>query len=139
MIFNNNHNDKKIKKKISALVGTSFSWIERFKRKGIGSTRIKVIHTSAGLKDYFGRDQDIKYINIELRPKGILVYIKNKVNDYVWVIPFYKLSLYQSKHYSIHADGEFLKCDLSTIYPRNEKFFRKIHEKKSQLANEFPT
>ena len=125
-IFNNNHNDKEITQALNKLVGKPFSLIDRFKQKGIGSRRIVVESFSPGLFHYFDDDNDLKKVNFELRPKGIIVYIKNKINDYKWAIPYYALHIYNTQTFSIHAHGNFLKFKQNEVFPYNQNFFDQV-------------
>ena len=137
MILSNNYNDKKVKKQINDLLGNSYSFMDRLKLRGIGSKRLKVKSYSPGLNTMFGRGQGIKYTIIELRPKGIIIYIKNSLNEYVWLIPFHKLTLYKSTEYSIHGDGESMHFDLTDIFPSNQKFIDKLNKKRNSYLQQF--
>lgn len=137
MILNNNYNDKETRKTINEQVGNSYSFIERLKLRGIGSKRVRVKSYSEGLKHMFGRDHGLKYTIMELRPKGIIIYIKNSLNEYVWLIPFYKLAIYQSSEFTIHGGGEFIKLELNEIFPKNKKFIDKLNDLKTAFLKDF--
>lgn len=126
MIFLNNHNDKDIRDEINAMVGHPYSFMERLKMGGNGCSRLYVEEYSPKFSKHFGESQDRKTINIELRENGILVYINNKVNNYVWVIPYYRLNIYQTKTFSIYADGAFIKVKKDSVFPMNKKFVDKL-------------
>ena len=136
-IFNNNYTDKKITREINNLVGKPFPFLSILAKKGIGSTRMTLESFSPGLYNYFDDDHDIKKVNVELRPKGVVIYIKNKINDYKWVIPFYALHFYKTDYFSIHAHGNFLKFHCKNVFPANEKFFEKVMTEKTLVAIDF--
>ena len=136
-IFNNNHTDKKITLKINQLVGKPYSFITILAKKGIGSRRILVDSYSPGLHKYFDQDNDLKKVNFELRPEGIIVFIKNKINDYKWVIPFHALHIYSTELFSVHAHGNFLKFKSSEVFPFNKKFFDKVMAERALLMQDY--
>lgn len=125
-IFNKNYNEPSVTREIESIVGKPFSFRERIKRRGIGSTKLRVMEMSENLIPYFDKSVNLAYVSVEQRPTGMIVYIKGNVNDYCWAIPFYHLNIFQSNFYSIHAEGEFLKLDLKSVYPHNSKFFKRL-------------
>lgn len=133
MIFARNTKSKETDRKIEALIGKQYSFRERLKLKGTGSMRMKVIKTSPGLSKTQDKN-DINYTSIELRPKGMIAYFRTKINNYIWVIPYYKLSVFQSETFNIHADGEYIRLDLKTVYPKNKKFFDRMFRLKEAVA-----
>jgi len=134
MIYGNNHNDKKLKAEINELVGQPFGFLERLKLGGNGSPRIGIVDLSPALKEKFGESSERKFINIELRDKGILVYFRNHVNNYVWPIPFYHLSIFQSGTFNLHAHGLFLKLDTNAS---KDKFIGKMMDAKTAYGKKF--
>lgn len=137
MLFCNNHNDRKIREQINAIVGKPYGFWERIKLSGIGSGRLSVSSYSENLTHYFGRDLDRKFISIELRPKGILIYIKNKVNDYVWVIPYYKLVIYQTETVTFYSDNYRVHVERNSIFPKKAAFFDKIMSSKCDYYEKY--
>ncbi|MDA7803574.1 hypothetical protein N8987_03255 [Crocinitomix sp.] len=135
-IFNKNYNDPSVTKEIETIVGKPFSFRERLKRRGIGSTKLHVLEMSENLRPYFDKSVNLVYVSIEQRPTGMIVYMKGNLNDYCWAIPFYHLSIFQSDFYSIHADGAFLKLDLKSIYPHNAKFFERLQLSKANYQED---
>lgn len=135
MILLANRNTKKFIETIDNFVGDRYTLIERIKMNGIGSGQLKVIAFSENLKDCFSDNHDIKFVIIELRKNGIIIYIRNYINNYVWLVPFYQLSIFKSDYYSIHANGTFIKIDLSSIKGNNATFIKKLQEKKLEMVS----
>jgi hypothetical protein len=133
MILVANIFDKKFKETVNKAVGEKYTIFERLKLKGIGSGQLKVIEYSNNLKDCFSDNHDIKFVIIELRKNGLIVYIKNYIDDYVWLIPFHQLSIFKSNFFSLHGNGTFIKIDLKSIKGNNETFFKKVQDKKLEL------
>lgn len=100
---------------------------------GIGSGKLIVRTTSEKLDHCFGKSQDIKFVIIELRKKGIIIHIRNSINNYVWLIPFHHLSIFKSDFLSIHGAGEFIKIDLSCMQRNNIDFIDKIMRMKAEM------
>ena len=136
-IFNNNHTDKKITIKIDKIVGKPYSFLTVLAKRGIGSRRILIDSYSPGLHSYFDQDNDLRKVNFELRPEGIIVFIKNKINDYKWVIPFHALHIYNTELFSIHAHGNFLKFKSSEVFPYNKKFFDKVMAERALVMQDY--
>ena len=115
---------------INELVGKPFSIVERLKRGRIGSHRM-IIESHSEHFDFIAiKNHDTIYCNIELRPNGIIIHLNKRNTRYSWVIPFYKLVLFRSKTFSIHADGTFLKIRNDRYLGMNQKFIRLILEAK---------
>ncbi len=134
MLYAVNTVNKELNRKINLELGKAFSLLEKIKMKGAGSMRMKVIKTSPGLSKTQDKN-DINYTSIELRPKGMIAYFRTKINNYIWVIPYYKLSVFQSETFNIHAGGEFIRLDLKTVYPKNKKFFERMFKLKEEIVN----
>ena len=83
--------------------------IKSIRLGGIGSKRLIVEDLGENFKKMIQQKNDLIYSNIELRKKGIIVYIVEGQKRFTWVIPFYKLVVYKSRSFSIHSDGNFIK------------------------------
>lgn len=113
---------------IRELIGLPFSWKKRFKDCPIGSPRLDVAEFSPHFSKHFGNRVDQKFISIERREKGILVYIRNPLNNYVWAIPYYQLSLFKSDTFNLHANGLFVRVKIAGAKPSVKKFLDKMME-----------
>ena len=123
----------RITREINELVGKPFSFKMRLIMRGIGSHRMKIEKSSIEIYEKLSKFQQIKYGSVELRPKGILVHFKDNLTHWVWVIPYYKLVLYQTDYDSIPADGNFINFNKVSLRQTNDLFFKKI----LNLRNEF--
>ena len=129
MILSANKNTKEFNKTLTNLVGKKFSLLERIRMGGIGSGKLIVSEYSTNLQPCFGNQQDTKFVIAEVCEKGLIIYIKNAINDYVWLIPYYQLSLFKSTHYSIHSNGNFVKVDLKSLEQQNNmSFIKKLEQ-----------
>ena len=108
-IFNVTYPDPKIKSNIDALVGNSYSFFKRITSKGIGSRRMIIDDHSKIFEPFLLQKHYLTYSNIELRPKGIMIYIHKKLENYVWVIPYEKISIHKKEdHLLIYQNDDFL-------------------------------
>lgn len=125
-ILNVTYPDPKIKSKIDALVGKSFSFFQRITKKGIGSRRMIIDDHSNVFSPYLLQKHYLTYSNIELRPNGIIIYIHKKLENYVWVIPYEKLSISKKgAHLLIYQHDDFLL--FRSAYQFNAAFIEKIN------------
>tara|TARA_B100000508_G_C11436296_1_gene266212 strand:- start:23 stop:454 length:432 start_codon:yes stop_codon:yes gene_type:complete len=133
-----NNNSPKFREQVEELVGKPFSIWQRLRMKGNGSGRLDVAEYSSKLANCFGEHSGRKQAIIELRPKGIIVYMRNHINDYVWCIPYWRLSIFQSTLYSIHSDGHFIKIDMHKALNVSKVFFQKmLKNKATYTSNQF--
>jgi hypothetical protein len=135
MILNANKNTKKFNDTINRTVGEKYSFLESFKLGGIGSGQLRVIEWSKDLTECFGENLDIKFVIIELRKKGVIVYIKNYINNFIWIIPYRQLSIFKSDYFSLHSNGNFIKIDLNSVEKRNKAFLKKLQIIKTELSD----
>lgn len=126
MILNTTYTDKDNEATINELVGKSFSLWEKLKLKGTGSGRMIITDVSPRLERALLNGSDINYANIELRPKGILVRITRRLDNFTWIIPYYQLYTYLTNGLSIHGQGEFLHFRNDRFLKNNKDFIKKM-------------
>jgi len=126
MLVNVSYNDKEINRKIDEAVGKPFTLKERWKMDGIGSPKLYITQTSVEIHNLLILDINTNVCNIEIRPKGIIVGFRSRLDSYALVIPFYKLTLYKGDFavYSIYRDHYFIKVKSDT--KAIQKFFIKL-------------
>ena len=132
MLFNTSYNNKEYITESANMVGNAFSLLEKIKIGGIGSSRLVIAELSPKLQPKNLPKTDINYANIELRPKGIIVHFTNKLDRYSWIIPYFRLATYSNDTFSIHANGNFIKCVKNKNYQNNKKFITKMIDLKIQ-------
>ncbi len=130
MILDSTYKNKDEKQILEDLVGRSFTLLESFKMKGVGSKRMIVDNVSPNLKQYLNTISDINYANIELRAGGILIYINKGLKNFTWAIPYYQLVMYKTNGASIHAQGRFVHFKNNKTFKENKSFFRKMLDEK---------
>ncbi len=134
MLVNVSYNDKEINRKIDEAVGKPFTLKERWKMDGIGSPKLFITQTSIEIHNLLILDINTNVCNIEIRPKGIIVGFRSRLDSYALVIPFYKLTIYKGDLavYSIYKDHYFIKVKSDT--KAIQKFFIKLLNYKADNA-----
>jgi hypothetical protein len=130
MILNSTHVNKEYKQLLIDLIDKPFSFLESIRMKGIKSKRIIIKDVSPNIKSYMNLVSDTNYANIELRKKGLLIYINKGLQNLTWVIPYYQLVVYKTNGSSIHAQGKFIHFEINKTYKENKKFFDKMLDEK---------
>lgn len=126
MLLNTTYTNKDNDATIDNLVGSPYSFIKKLRMKGIGSGRMIIDKVSPKLERVLLNGPDINYANIELRPKGILVRITRRLDNFTWIIPYYQLYTYMTNGLSIHGQGEFLHFRNDRFLKNNKEFIRKM-------------
>lgn len=122
---------------ISKIVGNRFSLLEVFKKGGVGSKRMIIENASPNLQHHLNTVSDLNYSNIEMRPKGILVYINKGLQNFTWAIPFYQLVIYKTNGMSIHAQGKFIHFRNNKTFKENKAFMNKLLDAKVKFDEQY--
>ena len=134
MIFDTSYYDPEIKKIIDETLGKSYSFMDRLKMKGIGSSRMEILDCSSDIKELLPSGFKGNFASIELRPKGVIVHFKKFTEHFSWIIPFYSLSIIQSNTINIHSKGSFIKLQLRS--KNSSPFIQKlIHQVGSNYSD----
>ena len=136
MLLNVSYNDKKITKKIDEAVGKPLSIKERFAMGGIGSPKLHITEASIDIYNLLILDNSTNTCNVEIRPNGIIVRFRSRLETYGLIIPYYKLNVYKGDIgiYSIYMDHYFIKVRSDT--KAIQRFFRKLLDHR---ADNLPT
>lgn len=135
MIFNTTYNNQNYEEESEFSVGKKFNLIERIKQGGIGSSRLIIKKTSPKLNLEHLKFSEINYGNIELRPKGLIIHYTAKSLRFSWIIPYYRLVVYNAQFFSIHSNGNFIQFQKNKNYNDNKKFINKMIELKNDFLN----
>ncbi len=135
MLFNTSHKNEEYTIESATLVGKPFRLLQRIKQGGIGSGRLMIREVSPKLNLGKVEFSEIDYGNIELRPKGIIVHYTKKLERFSWIIPYYRLVIYNAQSFSIHANGNFIQFLKNKNYKENKKFINKMIQLKNEYLN----
>lgn len=136
MLLNVSYNDKKITKKIDEAIGKPLPVKERFAMGGIGSPKLHITEASIDIYNLLVLDNSTNTCNVEIRPNGIIVRFRSRLETYGLIIPYYKLNVYKGDIgiYSIYMDHYFIKVRSDT--KAIQRFFRKLLDHR---ADNLPT
>lgn len=136
MLLNVSHNDKKISRKIDDELGKSFPLMERFKMRGIGSPKLILTSSSPQISNLMMLDNNRNICNVEMRPKGIIVGFRSKLESYALIIPYYKLVIFKGKseEYAIYKDDYFFKIEARAKDKSVHSFIQKLIRAKNEVA-----
>lgn len=135
MLFNTSYTNKDYTKESTHIVGKTYSFFEKIKIGGIGSSRLMIEELSPKLRPKNMQTVAINYANIELRPKGIIIHFTNRLDRYSWIIPYYRLVVYNTQTFSIHSNGNFMQFKKNKNYQDNKKFIHKMIDFKNNFLN----
>ena len=130
MIYNSTYTDIEKDIETETLVGKKYNLIKTIRLGGIGSKRLIVDELGVNFKKLIQQKNDIIYSNIELRKKGIIVYVVDGQKRFTWVIPYYKLVIYKTPSFSIHSNGNFIRYSNKLNHKQNLVFFKKVLDHK---------
>ena len=130
MIYNSTYTDIEKDIETDNLVGKKYNLIKSIRLRGIGSKRLIVEELGINFKKLIQQKNDIIYSNIELRKKGIIIYVVDGQKRFTWVIPYYKLVIYKTPSFSIHSNGNFIRYSNKLNHKQNLVFFKKVLDHK---------
>ena len=122
MIFDTSYSNKEITRKINKAVGLPFSWKERFKMAGIGSRRMVIHEISPEYKIYTNAEHYVSTANVELRPSGIIIHFRHKLQAYSWVMSFSSLNVIYEHFLRLESEGKYVQFN----DPKNDRFISKL-------------
>lgn len=132
MIYNTTYNNPDYTEVSNSLLGKPYPLIKKIQLGGIGSGRMIIAQLSEGLRPKQLQFSELDYGNIELRPAGILVHFTNRQVRFSWCVPYYKLHIYNSSYFSIHAEGNFISFRKNKHFIDNKKFIDKMIDAKNE-------
>ncbi|MGA1196636.1 MAG: hypothetical protein ACO36I_09090 [Candidatus Latescibacterota bacterium] len=134
--MNISHSKKEICEKILREVGKDLSIFNRIRLGGKKSQNFVIVEASNNLKRLLLQDNQTNSCKIELREYGIILHFRNRSSTYVWVIPYYLLSIFKNdKHVSLFAEGEFVRLMPENSASLNYRFLKKLQKQKSKQYN----
>lgn len=124
MILETTYNSQETIRQIDLLTGKPYSFRERWRMGGIGSKRMAIASISEEYQEYLNPSHYRTFANIELRPKGILLHFRLRLESYAWVMPYAHLKMDFGDQLTLHSEGKFVT--FIDAYERNGKFLEKL-------------
>lgn len=135
MIFNTTYTNEDFTLQSNDLLGKPYSLLQKIKMNGVGSGRLMIAELSAKLLPKQQQFSEVDYGNIELRPNGIILHFTNRLVRFSWLVPYYKLVVYNSTFFSIHSDGNYIRFRKNKNYTDNKKFIDRMIDNKNEFLN----
>lgn len=138
MLVDLTYNSKEVNKQIDNLVGRPFGIFSKTRWQGIGSERLVITNATGKVADLFGGRFVQHFANIEMRPKGIIVRIRYRLEVYGVVIPFGQLSLFKNNAAEVNVYGDGVKMTVKNYHNRliNQRFIEKLISAKANYYQE---
>ena len=136
-MLNTTYKNEENEQIIEELVGKPFSLRKKLMMGGVGSGRMVIEEVSPKLEMTLLNGQDLNYANIELRPKGVLIRITRRLDNFTWIIPYYQLHIYKTEGLSIHGQGQFLHFRENQMLYNNKPFFKKLSNLKLEYMKDY--
>ncbi len=137
MLLNTTYKNEENELIIEELVGKPFSLRKKLMMGGVGSGRMVIEEVSPKLEMTLMNGQDLNYANIELRPRGVLIRITRRLDNFTWIIPYYQLHIYKTEGLSIHGQGQFLHFRENQMLYNNKPFFKKLSNLKLEYMKDY--
>jgi len=131
MILNISYQSKSQERDINVFVGLSYTFWESLKMGGSGSQKLIINDCHEIFDPYLKQLHSTKYCNIELRPKGIGLRFRYKLEAIGWFIPYTTLD-YHHEDFSLKIQdqltGFFMNLKASHRNRINLKFMNKMRQ-----------
>ena len=131
MILNISYQSKSQERDINDHVGLSYTFWESLKMGGSGSQKLIINDCHEIFDPYLKQLHSTKYCNIELRPRGIGLRFRYKLEAIGWFIPYTTLD-YHHEDYSLKIQdqltGFFMNLKASHRNRINLKFMNKMRQ-----------
>jgi hypothetical protein len=132
------YNSKEINKKIDQIVGVAFGLFSKSRWQGIGSERLIITSATGQLAELFGGRYVQHFANIEMRPSGIIIRIRYRLEVYGVIIPYHKLTLFKNNPGEVNVYTDGMKMTLKNYQGRsiNQRFIQKLIDAKATYYQE---
>ncbi|MBT0607397.1 hypothetical protein KIV10_04315 [Aequorivita echinoideorum] len=140
MLLNLSYNDKEIKRQIEAELGKPFGLRERIKMRGNGSPKLILKEASEEITQLMARDKNRNVCNIEMRPNGIIIGFRSKLENYGLIVPYRKLVIFKgnSDEYTLYKDNHFFRIIAGKKDVAVHNFMKKLLEAKAAATPQNP-
>lgn len=138
MVYDLTYDNRQANIEIQKLIGKPFGLFDKKRWSGIGSERLVVKSAEGKIGEIFELNFRQNFANIEIRPKGILIRIRYRLEVFAVAIPFGMLSVFKTdaNYFSLFGGSE--KITLANYQGRtlNQKFINKIIAAKAAYYEE---
>ena len=137
MLINITYANKETDKQIADVVGRPYTLIEKIRMRGVGTSKMQIVEADEKMAELLNISVDTKYCYFELRTKGLIIGFQSISKTYVWVIPFYSLSIYYNGGLlSIYSNTDFMKVKKPFYGSVDKKYLKKVLDCKAKYFEE---
>lgn len=137
MIFNITYSNKQTERQINEMMGRPFSFIQRLRMGGVGTSKLQIVEASIKIADLIQDRSSSHYCYLELRPKGLLVGFQSHLRTFVLCVPFHELSIYYNGGLlSIYGQSASLKLSAPFNGSVDKKYLSKVLQMKSEYLSD---
>ena len=138
MILNITYPDYKTKAAIEKTVGPAYSFIDRIKMGGIGTSKLLMLEATEDIHKLLTITNDMTYCHLECRHGGIVVGFQTSMKIYAWLIPYHHLTLYNnSGQLVIYGPKNNIKVKAPFNGSIDKKFVKKVLAIKAEYLQKF--
>jgi len=138
MVINITYSDFETKATIEKLVGPPYSFIERIKMGGIGTSKLLILEATHEIHKLLCITHDSTYCHLECRKSGLIVGFQTKLKIYAWAIPYHHLTIYNnSGQLVIYGPKNSIKVKAPFNGSVDKKFIKKILRIKAEYLNQY--
>lgn len=137
MLVNITYSSKKKQAEITGYVGPPFSLIERIRMKGVGTSKMQIVEASDNIVALLQDRRNTHYSYLELRPKGLMVGFQSRLQNFVFLIPFWQLNIYYNGGVlSIYSNDSFFKLKPPFNGVVDKRYLKKVLNLKSKYLSQ---
>jgi len=135
MILNITYPTPQQKRDTEKVVGPSYSFMERIKMGGIGTSKLVIMEATDEIHKLLTLTSDTTYCHLECRKAGLVVGFQTTMRIYTWLIPYRQLSVYyNSGQMTVYGPKNSIKVKAPFNGTIDKKFVRKLLALKSGLS-----
>jgi hypothetical protein len=137
MLLQVSYYSKRKENQINEMIGKPFGLIRRIKMKGVGSQKFVIRSANQEITNLFDHQNGEIFTNIEIRPKGIALWFRSRIDVYILMIPYHLLSIYNNGGY-INIYGGQWKIMIKPAHNQylNLKFLSKLLDYRNDVVGE---
>lgn len=136
MIYNLSHNDRAMKAEVDTKLGKAFGLVERFRMGGNGSPILLISSADKEIDALLPHDGSLRKCNIELRPNGLILGFKQRLETYGWVVPYYQLSIFKSSgQLNLYAGKHQVSLVWKGSAKSRDQFLYKLMQMKAKFSS----
>jgi len=140
MLIKDTFNDRRSRREIERHVGKKFSFVDRFKMRGIGSQRMLIVDSSNEIADLLALDKKLNHCNLELRQGGLLVRFQSKMHTYAFAIPWHYLTFFRTgESLQVYGQNNHVKLRVAHNEKLDRRFVLKVLQFKALWSEDHPT